>query len=584
MPIARRLMLGLAVAAFACRAGAQPQPLGADFQVNTFTPDSQFNPAIAAGSAATVIVWESAFQDGFGYGIFGRRYGSDGAALGGEFQVNTATSSSDRLPDVAMDGAGRFVVVWTDFDSKILGQRFSSDAAPLGTEFQVNTSTGTMPVFPRAVAAQNGDFSVVWDDDGTLARRYDSTGAPLGSEFLLSSSVQEDVGADASGRLVVVLSGPATIDGQRFDSTGAPLGTEFQVGEVPYDPGPVDITHGNVAVADSGAFAVVWHRRIEPENDSVPPTDILARVYDSAGQPFGTEFVVNEKHQYNYLPGVGVNPQGEFVVTWSGYRKGGYGLDVLARRISSSGAFLGGEFRVNSDTAAAQLSPKIAYSNASDFTVVWTNDPFPVAINTDVRARRMASAITTPICSDGAIAGGAQAKLAKLALPGGDEKILIKGALQFGPGTPAILDPATKGTQILVEDLGAGNAAIFELSTATTPVPGGAGCGPDDGWKANGAGTTFTYKNKSGALPPDCSPGSANGLSLIKVKDKRARGGGIAFKAKAKNATIPAVVGPLRVTLVLGATGAESAAGECGGTQFDTADCSASASGFKCRR
>jgi hypothetical protein len=501
-----------------------------------------------------------------------------------------ATLSDDQAPAVAMDGAGRFVVVWMTFDADILGQRFASDGSSLGSEFQVNSYTRFEPSFPRVAAAPSGDFFVVWSDYGIVGQRYDSAGAPLGGEFLVSLGTtpvnlqQPAIKADASGRFVVIWEdSQEVIRGQRFDSAGAPLGTEFQVGTIPYDPAPVTVTRGSLGVADDGAFVVAWHRRIEPDGDSLPPTDVLARVYDSGGQPNGTEFVVNEKHSYNYLPDVDMSGAGDFVVTWSAYRRGSYGLDVFGRRYSSSGAPISGEFRVNSHLADDQVYPKIAFSNTSEFTVVWRDDPH-MGANTDIRGGRFTTTITTPICDAGAIVVDVHAKLGKLGAPAGDEKLLLRGTLQFGPGTPAVLDPAVKGAQILVEDVGAGNAAIFELSTSTTPVPGGAGCGPDDGWKANGAGTTFTYKNKSGALPPGCIAGSANGLSLIKVKDKRAKGGGIVFKAKAKGATIPAVVGPLRVTLVLGATATESASGECGATPFDAADCSASGAGLKCAR
>ena len=49
--------------------------------------------------------------------------------LGGEFQVNTYTTSSQSGPSVAMDGAGNFVVVWQSSGQDgssggVFGQRF----------------------------------------------------------------------------------------------------------------------------------------------------------------------------------------------------------------------------------------------------------------------------------------------------------------------------------------------------------------------------------------------------------------------------------------------------------------------------
>jgi hypothetical protein len=76
-----------------------------------------------------VVVWRSGGQDGNGDGIFGQRFTSNGAKLGGEFQVNTYTTGNQDGPAVAMDAAGNFVVVWRsegqDGDGGgLFGQRF----------------------------------------------------------------------------------------------------------------------------------------------------------------------------------------------------------------------------------------------------------------------------------------------------------------------------------------------------------------------------------------------------------------------------------------------------------------------------
>ena len=74
---------------------------------------------------------------------------SAAAALGGEFQVNTYTTSQQSNPAVARDADGDFVVVWgsmgssgtdTDYGS-IHSQRYNSAGAAQGGEFQVNTYT-----------------------------------------------------------------------------------------------------------------------------------------------------------------------------------------------------------------------------------------------------------------------------------------------------------------------------------------------------------------------------------------------------------------------------------------------------------
>ena len=62
-----------------------------------------------------------------------------------------------------------------------------------------------------------------------------------------------------------------------------------------------------------------------------------------------------------------------------------------------------------------------------------------------------------------------------------------------------------------------------------------------DGWTTGGppSRTIWKYRNRSGALPPACTPGSAQGLSSVQIKDWRASAKqALQFKAKAKSATL----------------------------------------------
>ena len=169
-------------------------------------------------------------------------------------------------------------------------------------------------------------------------------------------------------------------------------------------------------------------------------------------------------------------------------------------------------------------------------------------------------------------------KITGLGAPLGDEKLSFKGRLAFPPGVPSGFDPSANGAQVLIEDLGSGAAAVFNLTYLTTPVPPtapGTGCDSSrDGWKTNKPKTRHKYKNKSGAInPPVCTAGSAKGLNLIKFKDERAAKGVIAFIVKTKDSALSQPVGPLRGTIVSGATSAESAGGQCGTVTFSPSAC-----------
>jgi hypothetical protein len=87
--------------------------VGSEFQVNTYTTGLQDNPAVAAAAdGGFVVSWRSSGQDGSASGIFAQRYDSAGAAVDGEFQVNTYTPDAQYSPAVTGDADGNFVVVW----------------------------------------------------------------------------------------------------------------------------------------------------------------------------------------------------------------------------------------------------------------------------------------------------------------------------------------------------------------------------------------------------------------------------------------------------------------------------------------
>ena len=90
-----------------------------------------------------VVAWQSNAQDGDSYGVYAQRYNSAAVAQGAEFQVNTYTTNSQRDPSISMDGDGDFVIAWDSFGQDgyfdgIYAQRYNAAGVVQGAEFQVN--------------------------------------------------------------------------------------------------------------------------------------------------------------------------------------------------------------------------------------------------------------------------------------------------------------------------------------------------------------------------------------------------------------------------------------------------------------
>src|SRR5262249_16035375 len=68
-------------------------PLGREFRVNTTTVGDQMYSTVAMDGAGNfVVTWSSYGQDGSGWGVFAQRYDMNGNPIGREFQVNTFTA------------------------------------------------------------------------------------------------------------------------------------------------------------------------------------------------------------------------------------------------------------------------------------------------------------------------------------------------------------------------------------------------------------------------------------------------------------------------------------------------------------
>ena len=98
---------------YAQRFDTNAVPIGDPFLVNTHTDETQGHPSISMnGQGQFIIVWQSKYQDGSNYGVFGQKYSKSGVPIGDEFQLNTYTSGKQWYPDIAMSQNGKFVTVW----------------------------------------------------------------------------------------------------------------------------------------------------------------------------------------------------------------------------------------------------------------------------------------------------------------------------------------------------------------------------------------------------------------------------------------------------------------------------------------
>lgn len=207
---------------FGQRFGPTGAPVGVEFQVNTHTISHQSHPDVAVdGQGGFVVVWRSESQDGDSAGIFGQRFDPTGAPDGPEFQINTYSLYDQVRPAVATNESGNFAVAWESYRQDgslygVFGQRFDDTGGPLGDEFQVNSFTDADQFFPSVAMDGSGRFVVMWESAeqdgsgyGIIGQSFDSSGERIGGEFQANTYTEDfqfdpSIAMNASGDFVVV--------------------------------------------------------------------------------------------------------------------------------------------------------------------------------------------------------------------------------------------------------------------------------------------------------------------------------------------------------------------------------------------
>lgn len=326
-----------------------------EFQVNDYTTWLQDSAVVAAASDGRFLVaWRSlgSFGSDASYSsVQARLFDAQGQPLTDEFQVNTTTLGSQYEPDIVATPTDEFVVVWSSASSagsdsslsSIQGQRFAGDATPLGGEFQINTSTTSWQWEPTVDAGAEGDFVVVWQSyfspgsdtsfESVLGQRFDPDGLPVGPEFQVNSyttgrQYYPDVNVSADGGFLVAWcsngsfgddDSELSIQARRFDSGGVPTGPEFQLNSYTtgYQRDP------DLALSDDGSFVVAWSSigSLGDDDDSYSAQVRRFEADDSAPE---AEFQANvSTSQEQYSTNVRRLDSGRYLVTWMSQESSG---------------------------------------------------------------------------------------------------------------------------------------------------------------------------------------------------------------------------------------------------------------------
>lgn len=271
----------------------------------------------------------------------------------------------------------------------IRARQFTASLSGAGSTLVVNSHTKGDQENPRVAALPNGGAAFVWQSGGEVGKRIYArfllpSGQFNGRESWVSAGGGETemnpaASAFADSSVVFVWSNYGKdgslqgIFGRRFSSTGTPLTGEFQVNQFTQfnqrDPA--------VAALENGNFVVTWISEGQGHSERV---DVFARIFDSEGQPVGSEFRVNTGGcAEEVCDDIASNPDvvavGEsgFIVAWSQRPGDGSGnWNVHGRAYNLSGTAAGAPVRLNTYTENAQYQPRLAVMGGT-ILAVWTS-------------------------------------------------------------------------------------------------------------------------------------------------------------------------------------------------------------------
>ena len=315
---------------YARRFDSTGTPITGEVLVNATTnSDQQWASVVSAADGTFVVTWTD--LNGSDEDVVYRRFSANGTAITGEIGVNTTTSGSQANSSIAMNRAtGDFVIVWEgngtqtgEEDSNgIFGQRFDSAGAAVGGEFRVNSVTTGGQSDAAVSMNASGDFVVSWDDgDGFHFQRFDNTGAEQGGRVTVDNSSVAGNGSIAmhsDGSLVVVwregATGARDTFVQRFNNSGVAASTVQTVAMSTNN----NQTDPSIAMDSTGAFVVVWEGEgtLAGQEDT---SGVFVRKFDSNATAISNEFRVNETTAgVQGRASAAMLDTNNFVVVWSG--------------------------------------------------------------------------------------------------------------------------------------------------------------------------------------------------------------------------------------------------------------------------
>lgn len=368
--------------------------------------------AIIRGEAWAYTLPAGAFVDVDGDVISYAATLANGDLLPDWLSFDAATRTFAGMPPADFSGVLSIAVTASDselsasdsFDLKVkksVSPPVNDSVLKIDDAFQLNTLSSPPFFGPSIAALTDGKFVVLWDtasfyewiddegvthegiDSGIQAQIISSDGSKFGGELTVNTDgngqvLLPSVAALSDGRFVAIWIEDSmslsdwrgySVKAQIFSADGMKIGGEFDV------HGSMDAVRQSPTIAglSNGGFVIVWTDASGALGD-YDGTSIGAQIFSASGARIGDEFLVNTEtagaQEFTTVTAL----EDGFLVTWqdnSGMLGDGDATSIKGQIFSAAGLKIGCEFLINSQTNGYQVAPKITALDGGGFVVVW---------------------------------------------------------------------------------------------------------------------------------------------------------------------------------------------------------------------
>ena len=354
-----------------------------EFRVNNTIQNSQMAPAIASDGDTYMIVWHTLGQDGSGWAVYGRNVDKTGNPISMEFQINSYTTETQSYATIASNGTN-YLATWRSYGqdgdaSGIYGRLISSTGSPIGSDIQINTHTTGNQDYP-VVSSIGSNYVVAWRSEnqdmsgtGVFSQKVSSDGTLIDTEVKVNSYTQNDQRypeINSNGEDYLIAWDSEFQDGsdyglfaQKYDSDGSVSS------EIPINMHTQNGQQRAAIASDGDNYLITWESN-EQDDDGY---GVYARLFDANANPISDEFLVNTQvTHYQDDPDIASNGV-DYLIVWEG---GGDNLNsygIFAQLVDSQGNKIGNEFLVNSYTTGDQIDAAVA-SNGQEYLITWSSN------------------------------------------------------------------------------------------------------------------------------------------------------------------------------------------------------------------